>query len=83
VAEDIAFSLENQCVPKPRMIELVDRMAALVDMDDFLEQPPGALSGGRSNGFRWLGVMVDDVQVLLFDEPLANLDRRRANWRSS
>ncbi len=74
VAEDIAFSLENQCVPKPRMIELVDRMAALVDMDDFLEQPPGALSGGQKQRVSLAGVMVDDVQVLLFDEPLANLD---------
>lgn len=74
VAEDIAFSLENQCVDKPKMVELVSNVAALVDMDAFLNQPPGALSGGQKQRVSLAGVMVDAVDILLFDEPLANLD---------
>ena len=74
VAEDIAFSLENQCVDKPRMEKLVLQMSSLVEMEDFLNQPPGALSGGQKQRVSLAGVMVDDVDILLFDEPLANLD---------
>lgn len=74
VAEDIAFSLENQCVAKPRMEGLVLEMASLVDMEAFLAQPPGALSGGQKQRVSLAGVLVDDVDILLFDEPLANLD---------
>ncbi len=74
VAEDIAFSLENQCVPKPRMLSLVMDMATIVDMQQFLSQSPGDLSGGQKQRVSLAGVLVDDVEVLLFDEPLANLD---------
>ncbi len=74
VAEDIAFSLENQCVAKPRMEKLVLEMASLVDMEAFLDHPPGSLSGGQKQRVSLAGVLVDDVDILLFDEPLANLD---------
>ena len=74
VAEDIAFSLENQCMDQKRMQSLVQDMAKVVDMSAFLGHSPQDLSGGQKQRVSLAGVLVDDVQVLLFDEPLANLD---------
>ncbi len=74
VAEDIAFALENSCIPQKEMREIVQRTSALVDMDRFLGQAPFELSGGQKQRVSLAGVMVDDVDCLLFDEPLANLD---------
>lgn len=74
VAEDIAFSLENQCMDQSTMQILVEDMANVVGMSSFLGQSPQDLSGGQKQRVSLAGVLVDDVQVLLFDEPLANLD---------
>ncbi len=74
VAEDIAFSLENQCMAQHAMQNLVKRMSATVSMQEFLSHSPQNLSGGQKQRVSLAGVLVDDVQVLLFDEPLANLD---------
>ncbi len=74
VAEDIAFALENQCVGQVQMKEIVQRTAQTVDMDKLLNSSPFELSGGQKQRVSFAGVMVDDVEVLLFDEPLANLD---------
>ena len=74
VAEDIAFALENEEIPQEEMFKRVDRAAELVDMKGFLKQSPSALSGGQKQRVSMGGVLVDDVEILLFDEPLANLD---------
>ena len=74
VGEDVAFSLENDCVPQGPMHEQVQRAAALVGIDGYLGSAPHALSGGQKQRVSLAGVMVDDVKILLFDEPLANLD---------
>ena len=74
VAEDIAFALENDNIPLPEMKERVKKIAQIVSMDDFLDKNPHELSGGQKQRVSLAGVMVDDVDVLLFDEPLANLD---------
>ena len=74
VAEDIAFSLENQCTRQDEMHDRVTAMAKIVDMEAFLAQSPADLSGGQKQRVSLAGVLVDDVRVLLFDEPLANLD---------
>ena len=74
VAEDIAFSLENQMVSIDRMRKIVLDSATVVEMENFLRQAPGELSGGQKQRVSIAGVLVDDVDVLLFDEPLANLD---------
>ncbi|MEN6636366.1 MAG: ABC transporter ATP-binding protein, partial [Clostridiaceae bacterium] len=72
--EDIAFALENECVGQSEMREIVTRTAALVDMDSLLSASPFELSGGQKQRVSFAGVMVHDVEALLFDEPLANLD---------
>lgn len=74
VGEDIAFSLENDCVPQSEMKPRVKEIAKMVDMDKWLSSSPFELSGGQKQRTALAGVMVDDVDVLLFDEPLANLD---------
>lgn len=74
VGEDIAFAPENDCVEQEEMKQLVDRVAKLVDIDDHLEYAPQELSGGQKQRVSLAGVMVEAVKVLLFDEPLANLD---------
>lgn len=74
VGEDIAFALENDCVPQDEMKETVERVAKLVDIEHHLQYAPHELSGGQKQRVSLAGVMVDQVKVLLFDEPLANLD---------
>jgi energy-coupling factor transport system ATP-binding protein len=73
-AEDIAFALENDCCKQDEMFTKVDRVSNLVDMQDFMNSNPQQLSGGQKQRVSLAGVMVDDVDILLFDEPLANLD---------
>ena len=74
VAEDIAFALENDCVGEPEMHDRVQKAARVVNIESHLLHAPSELSGGQKQRVSLAGVMVDDVDVLLFDEPLANLD---------
>ena len=74
VAEDIAFALENDCVPHSEMLERVAEAAATVGVPSVLSHAPHELSGGQKQRVSLAGVIINDVQVLLFDEPLANLD---------
>ncbi|MCR8746399.1 ABC transporter ATP-binding protein [Romboutsia lituseburensis] len=74
VGEDIAFKLENYCVEQKIMKEKVEKSARLVDIDKELQSSPYRLSGGQKQRVTLAGVTVDDVKVLLFDEPLASLD---------
>ena len=74
VAEDIAFALENDCVTEPELHERVLRAAKLVSIQEHLGHAPNELSGGQKQRVSLAGVIVDDVELLLFDEPLANLD---------
>ena len=74
VAEDIAFALENDCVQEPELHDRVLKAAAAVGIDTHLLNAPDQLSGGQKQRVAMAGVMVDDVEVFLFDEPLANLD---------
>ncbi|MCL1632522.1 ABC transporter ATP-binding protein [Sporolactobacillus sp. CPB3-1] len=74
VGEDIAFALENDAIPQARMKRAVQQAAERVGMERFLKQSPHELSGGQKQSVAMAGVMVDPVNILLFDEPLANLD---------
>ena len=74
VDEDIAFKLENLVTPQQEMIETVNQVAQLVDIDSHLTYSPHELSGGQKQRVTLAGVMVDEIDILLFDEPLASLD---------
>lgn len=74
VAEDIAFALENDCMETGEIHKTVEKVARLVDVDKVLKHAPYEISGGQKQRVSLGGVMVNDVDILLFDEPLANLD---------
>ncbi|WP_373600753.1 ABC transporter ATP-binding protein [Paraclostridium bifermentans] len=74
VAEDIAFKLENDCVNQSKMKAMVEKVSKLVGIDNRLDSSPYSLSGGQKQRVTLAGVTVDDVDILLFDEPLASLD---------
>jgi len=79
-AEDIAFALENDCVPQDSMLERVAEVASAVGLSAFLKHPPQELSGGQKQRTSLAGILVDDVDILLFDEPLANLDPQTGKY---
>ncbi|MEC0369153.1 ABC transporter ATP-binding protein [Paenibacillus chibensis] len=74
VAEDVAFVLENKAMDRPQMKQEVETALNLVGMLDYIEHSPYELSGGQKQHVSLAGVLSTDAEVLLFDEPLANLD---------
>ena len=74
VGEDIAFALENSCTPQDEMHAITRHAAELVGIENHLGYAPHERSGGQKQRVSLAGVMVDQVKILLFDEPLANLD---------
>lgn len=79
VAEDIAFKLENDCMTQKDMKKKVQEVAKCVGISKHMQEAPYALSGGQKQRVTLAGVMVNDVDVLLFDEPLASLDPATGN----
>lgn len=74
VAEDIAFSLENDNVDQKEMERIVYKWAKVLNIEKLLDKKPNELSGGQKQSVSIAGVLVSDVPLLLLDEPLANLD---------
>ena len=74
VAEDLAFALENDMVDLSLMRKKVLRWAKQLDLEQFLDHRPQDLSGGQKQRVSLAGVLIDESPILLFDEPLANLD---------
>ncbi|MGX7149270.1 ABC transporter ATP-binding protein [Enterococcus ureasiticus] len=74
VGEDVAFALENDEVPQNKMKKEVDNWTKIVGLNDFLQHRPQDLSGGQKQRVSMAGVLIDEAPILLFDEPLANLD---------
>lgn len=74
VAEDLAFALENDMVDLPTMRDRVHLWAEKLELLSLLHQRPQDLSGGQKQRVSLAGVLIDESPILLFDEPLANLD---------
>lgn len=79
VAEDIAFKLENDCISQGEMKARVEKVSELVGIEKHLQKAPQYLSGGQKQRVTLGGVMINDVDILLFDEPLASLDPATGN----
>ena len=74
VAEDLAFALENDCADQSEMKDKVTLWAERLDLTSLLNHRPQDLSGGQKQRVSLAGVLIDESPILLFDEPLANLD---------
>lgn len=76
VAEDIAFALENDGIAQSDMSKRVAEWSRRLDLQNLLNHRPQDLSGGQKQRVSLAGVLIDESPILLFDEPLANLDPR-------
>lgn len=76
VRDDIAFGLENHCVPHEDMEALIDRFARKVHMEEFLDKEPSALSGGQKQRVAIAGVLAMNPKIIILDEATAMLDPR-------
>ena len=74
VAEDLAFALENDCADQSEMKDKVALWAERLDLTSLFNHRPQDLSGVQKQRVSLAGVLIDESPILLFDEPLANLD---------
>jgi energy-coupling factor transport system ATP-binding protein len=74
VGEDMAFLMENDCVPREKMRRKVVENSRIVGMEAFLTALPFHLSGGQKQKAALGGILGEDTHILIFDEPLASLD---------
>ena len=74
VADDIAFGLENHCVPQESMQEIIERSAAKVGMSAYLNSEPTNLSGGQKQRVAIAGILAIEPDIIIFDESTSMLD---------
>ena len=74
VGEDVSFIDENNLIPQPEMIKNTEKALSEVGMESFINHSPQELSGGQKQSVSLAGIMRSPAEILLFDEPLANLD---------
>ena len=74
VKEDIAFGLENKCIERNEMLELIDKYSKIVRMNDFLESNPENLSGGQKQRVAIAGILAMETNTIIFDEATSMLD---------
>ena len=76
--DDVAFGLENRCVPTDAIWPRVDAALAAVDFPYGRERSTDALSGGELQRLALAGTLALRPGLLMLDEPTANLDRENA-----
>ena len=76
VRDDLAFGLENRCVPHEDMEGIIEKFASKVNMLEFLDKEPENLSGGQKQRVAIAGVLAMNPDVVIFDEATAMLDPR-------
>lgn len=74
VRDDLAFGLENRCVKRENMDEIINEYAEKVNMVEFLDKEPENLSGGQKQRVAIAGVLSMNPEIVIFDEATAMLD---------
>ena len=74
VRDDIAFGLENHCVPQEQMDDIISEFSSRVGMSEFLDKEPTHLSGGQKQRVAIAGVLAMAPKILIFDEATSMLD---------
>lgn len=74
VRDDIAFGLENRCIPHQDMDKLISDFSTKVGMQDYLDKEPSNLSGGQKQRVAIAGVLAMNPDIIIFDEATAMLD---------
>ena len=74
VADDIAFGLENHCIPQEDMQDIIEDVAARVNMTEFLNSEPTKLSGGQKQRVAIAGILAMEPEIIIFDESTSMLD---------
>lgn len=74
VRDDLAFGLENRCVKRENMDEIINEYAKKVNMVEFLDKEPENLSGGQKQRVAIAGVLSMNPEIVIFDEATAMLD---------
>ncbi len=76
VRDDIAFGLENLCVPTEDMEDIIQTYAKKVNMTEFLDHEPTKLSGGQKQRVAIAGILAMHPSIIILDEATSMLDPR-------
>lgn len=74
VEDDIAFGLENHCIPQKEMLDIIKDYASKTGMIDFLDKEPSKLSGGQKQRVAIAGVLAMKPEIIILDEATSMLD---------